>query len=176
MELIGDLHEVVVSFNDGVYFTLYSLDSFIVDSSTAVLSIFIQPSTLNFQKIYDTWNLFRFRILFMRGLQLLLPRVRHRLQLIFLFVGLENQSVLIKHCCFCTEKGFDVFGFECVESYGIVFNFGESLFLDFFYLELLFYIHLFCFNWGAFTFLCLFFLIFFLIFLLLFFLLFLWNF
>ena len=67
-------------------------------------------------------------IFLMRAGQIGLPSVDLGLELILLFIGFENDSVLIDHSGFSSEKGLNVLAVEVVESIGIELD-GSVLFL-----------------------------------------------
>lgn len=137
-KLINRCFEIFISFEYRGNLALHATDSLVIYSSIWVLTLVIEPLTLSFQEAQYFRSLFRLSKIFMSTINLFFPIISKRLQLIFSFISLDNQFILVKHSWLNSEEGFNIFRSECVESVAIVFYCWIFLFFSFFDLELLF--------------------------------------
>lgn len=114
--------EVFVSFGNRGDFGFDSVDALVVGTTIGVLSFIIEPLILSFEEGKDFLSFFWAGESLMRSSQVGLPSVNERFELVFLFVGFEDEAVLIYHCGFDSEKGLNVFAGEIVEGVGIEFD------------------------------------------------------
>ena len=90
------------------------------------------------------------------------PAVDHRFQLVFAFVSLDDNFVLIQHGALDCKEILQIFRGEGIEGIGFIFHLGVFLLLCLLYLELFLNVHLLGFTFLTFFFFGIFLLFFFL--------------
>ena len=90
------------------------------------------------QKFDNDSCVFSFYVIFMTAGDFLFPVVNVWLKFVLLFVCFNNQFVLVEHCGFDGEEGFEFFGSEVIKGIAFVFYGWVFFFFCFFNLEFLF--------------------------------------
>ncbi len=134
------MESIITSFNWRDLW-IYFFNSFRVGSSCGMLTIAIQPFTIFLKKLKNWWYFSSFCVLFMRGIKIFLPFVQKGFELIFTFIGFENDSVFIEHLTFQCEIFLYLLFCVSVELLRFEFDGMMSFLFGFFDFELFF-------NWN----------------------------